>query len=315
MSEDEEASRLDRDRLDLERFKAELNYRKFIWGSVVAAITIAAIPPLFQFATAGLEYVKSRAKLQADESQFRENYITSFMTTALNQDIELRIRLAEYFSYVSTPEYAAGWKGYLKELTEHRDGSRKEIDELIARLPSANDLERTNINRQIAWKTQEVGYQQLQLPIGNTQPIPLTNVKATPSHSSTSTISWANLKGWVYSQSTGSLSHEGEVITTGYSGLGSDLNNPDAQSHPFTGPIPQGDYTIGAAVADGGHMGPFVLPLTPSAANNMFGRAGFYIHGDSEPATQSASNGSIVLARQWRTMISQSADNNLHVIP
>ena len=118
---------------------------------------------------------------------------------------------------------------------------------------------------------------------------------------------------WNYSQSTGQLSHDGEMIATGYAGIGAGLNNPNAQGTPFVGPIPQGTYDIGPPRDDGGHMGPFVLPLTPWAVNNMFDRAGFFIHGDTPARNNSASNGCIILDRQWRTMIAQSNDPLLTV--
>jgi hypothetical protein len=118
---------------------------------------------------------------------------------------------------------------------------------------------------------------------------------------------------WTYQQSTGQLSHNGEFIATGYAGIGPDCNNPASQNVPFKGPLPQGTYTIDPVLDDGGHMGPFVLPLTPWPNNNMFGRSGFYIHGDTAARNQTASNGCIVLDRQYRLMISQSSDTVLTV--
>jgi hypothetical protein len=118
---------------------------------------------------------------------------------------------------------------------------------------------------------------------------------------------------WNYQQSTGQLSHDGELIATGYAGIGDGLNNPTAQNQSFVGPLPAGTYTIGEAMADGGHMGPFVLPLTPWSVNQMFGRSGFFIHGDTPARDNSASNGCIVLDRQWRQMIAQSGDTVLTV--
>jgi hypothetical protein len=119
---------------------------------------------------------------------------------------------------------------------------------------------------------------------------------------------------WSYSQSTGNLSHEGEFIAKGYAGIGDCCNKPDKQEVSFEGPLPRGTYTIGPVVPDGGHMGPYVLPLTPWPVNNMFGRSGFFIHGDTPSRDHSASNGCIVLDRSWRTMIAQSGDATLVVI-
>jgi hypothetical protein len=118
---------------------------------------------------------------------------------------------------------------------------------------------------------------------------------------------------WTYSQATGNLSHDGESIAIGYAGKGAALNDPASQDKPFAGPLPRGSYTVGAPMPDGGHMGPFVLPLAPWPGNNMCGRCGFYIHGDTPSREHSASNGCIVLDRQWRTMIAESGDTLLVV--
>jgi hypothetical protein len=48
MSDDRSGGDIDieRAKLDLDRYKAQLDFRKFIFGSVFAAVAIAAIPPL-----------------------------------------------------------------------------------------------------------------------------------------------------------------------------------------------------------------------------------------------------------------------------
>jgi hypothetical protein len=118
---------------------------------------------------------------------------------------------------------------------------------------------------------------------------------------------------WKYDQASGALTHDGEMIATGYAGKPPSKNIPADQDKPFLGPLPRGGYTIGQPVANGGHMGPYVLPLTPDPANDMFGRDGFFIHGDSITDPGDASDGCIVLNRQWRTMIAQSDDTLLVV--
>jgi hypothetical protein len=93
-------------KLELEGYKARLDYRKFVLASVFAAIIIAAIPPLFQMATDFLGYTKSEAQLRLDQQnqeaerlakqeEFRETYVKDFLVNVLNQDVELRIRFSE----------------------------------------------------------------------------------------------------------------------------------------------------------------------------------------------------------------------------
>jgi hypothetical protein len=118
---------------------------------------------------------------------------------------------------------------------------------------------------------------------------------------------------WQYEQITGRILQDGERIAVGYSGAGECKNVPAAQDVHNAGPIPRGTYTIGAPVNTVTH-GPYVLPLTPDAANEMCGRAGFLIHGDSVVHPGTASEGCIILGRQVREAIWNSKDTTLEVI-
>jgi hypothetical protein len=157
-----ENSELESQRLELEQYKAALDYRKFIWGSVVAGITIALIPPLFQLATAGLEYVKSEAARKMQAQQFRDGYVKDFLNTALNQDIEVRLRFAKYFSSVSSEK--DDWAKYLADLTKLRDAQRQAIDRLEGEWQQLSDQPRADASkineakRHLDWAYGEVGY-------------------------------------------------------------------------------------------------------------------------------------------------------------
>ncbi len=161
-------------KIELERYKARLDYRKFVLASVFAAIAIAAIPPSFQLATAFLEYVKGQAQLRVDQhnreaerlakqEEFRETYVKEFLSNALNQDIELRIRFAEYFAFVSADSFRSGWIEYRDSLLKHRDNIRKQTDTMEAEWqniqrsgPDSPDIDR--VERNLAWLYKEVGY-------------------------------------------------------------------------------------------------------------------------------------------------------------
>jgi len=118
----------------------------------------------------------------------------------------------------------------------------------------------------------------------------------------------------VYKQSTGEWFHEGELLGTGYAGRDNGKNNPSMQGVHNIGPIPEGWYTIGEVITNGGHLGPYVFPLTPDDSNEMFGRGGFFLHGDSISNPGSASNGCIIQNRLVRTHIFQTGDKRLQVI-
>lgn len=117
---------------------------------------------------------------------------------------------------------------------------------------------------------------------------------------------------WTYYQASGKLSHDGADIALGYSGAGEGKNNPADQEIHNVGPIPRGSYTINAPQDTVTH-GPYVMPLTPDPENEMFGRSGFLIHGDSVVHPGTASEGCIILPRNIRERIWASGDTALTV--
>jgi hypothetical protein len=118
---------------------------------------------------------------------------------------------------------------------------------------------------------------------------------------------------WNYSQSKGELDHDGAAVGVGYSGHGDGMNNPDDEAIPNVGPIPAGDWSIGAA-EDMPHLGPVAMPLTPQG-HNAHGRFGFFIHGDNPAMNRTASDGCIILSRPIREQIAASGDTDLNVTP
>jgi len=110
----------------------------------------------------------------------------------------------------------------------------------------------------------------------------------------------------IYSQSAGGFTCTNDITgqqyltCTGYSGQGVGLNNPAAQNQRDVGPLPQGDYTVGAPTR---RRGPLTLPLTPDPNNAMYGRSGFLIHGDNPAQNNTASDGCIVLPPACRAGI------------
>ena len=111
-----------------------------------------------------------------------------------------------------------------------------------------------------------------------------------------------------YSQSSGSLTCVNDstgqlyVNCTGYSGIGSGLDNPAAQPIMDVGPLPQGLYIVGYPTH---RKGPLTLPLIPLSITQMYGRNGMLIHGDAvhPKAPHAASNGCIVTNKDCRAKI------------
>ncbi len=122
---------------------------------------------------------------------------------------------------------------------------------------------------------------------------------------------------WRYEIRTGILRRVTADIQSqfmgGYSGCRDGKNNPAMCTVANLGPIPIGVYRIGDPYDTDTH-GPFVLPLTPDAANEMHGRSGFLIHGDSTKEPGTASEGCIIQPRAVREQIHQSGDRELEVV-
>ena len=119
---------------------------------------------------------------------------------------------------------------------------------------------------------------------------------------------------WSFQQSTGYIRNpEYEFVFEGYSGCGKGKNNPAMQNVKNVGVIPLGYYTIGEAYKDA-HKGQLTMTLTPDSDNEMYGRSGFLIHGDSIANPGTASEGCIIANFQTRQMISLSECKRLQVI-
>ncbi|MBS0560707.1 MAG: DUF2778 domain-containing protein [Proteobacteria bacterium] len=118
---------------------------------------------------------------------------------------------------------------------------------------------------------------------------------------------------WVYEQSTGRLTREGEIVAVGYAGFGVGQNNPEMQHVRDTGPLPQGTWRILPPQEPVRQLGPLAMPLEP-VSGETFGRDDFLIHGDSTARNRTASTGCIVLPIEVRRMIWESGDRELVVV-
>lgn len=103
-------------------------------------------------------------------------------------------------------------------------------------------------------------------------------------------------RAWLYVQSTGNLYRpDGSYCATGYSGHLAGRNNPDMQNVANVGPLPIGFYRLGEVTSD---KGPLTIRLNPDPLNEMHGRSGFLVHGDT--MAHDASHGCIVVERRAR---------------
>jgi type VI secretion system (T6SS) effector TldE1-like protein len=124
---------------------------------------------------------------------------------------------------------------------------------------------------------------------------------------------------WIFEITTGKLyAPQGNCVAAGYSGgnLGKDpegKDNPIDEPLKNIGPLPEGLYTLDVPLLQS-HLGPFAIPLVPDPANDMFGRDGFYCHGDSLENPGCASEGCVILPRDVREAMWNSPDHQLRVV-
>lgn len=124
---------------------------------------------------------------------------------------------------------------------------------------------------------------------------------------------------WTYKQSTGELlDPTGQHVANGYAGgnCGQNpegVNNPKMQDMKHIGPLPVGKYDLGEVIAES-HLGPYVIPLIAHPENEMYGRSGFYMHGDNAKLNKSASEGCIIMPRIVRVRVYGSDDRTIEVI-
>jgi hypothetical protein len=122
-----------------------------------------------------------------------------------------------------------------------------------------------------------------------------------------------------YKQETGDLLLNDEHIAFGYSGGGEGKNNPAMQDIHDVGPIPRGRYKVELIADQNGVPVDYeekkapVFHLIPDPSNEMFGRAGFLIHGDSISAPGTASEGCVIMAHWVRDKVRTSGESDLLV--
>ena len=124
---------------------------------------------------------------------------------------------------------------------------------------------------------------------------------------------------WTYEQGSGKLYRpNGTLAATGYAGGNEGknpegVNNHDMQGIKRVGPVPAGCYIFGEVVLQS-QLGPFAIPLVPVDSNTMYGRGGFYCHGDKADPPRSASEGCIIMPRAVRDEMYASSDRQLLVV-
>ena len=139
------------------RFSAWMTFWTVVAGTTVVGLAGVLVP-------ATINYVA----LLSDQQKTYQTHITSFLEKGINQDIELRLRLAGYFAELSGPEERLRWATYKEQLEKQRKSARERINTLeedLASLCAKKDGVDTRVSidrtrRELEWAYSEVGYAQ-----------------------------------------------------------------------------------------------------------------------------------------------------------
>jgi hypothetical protein len=162
----------------LKWYQARLGFWQAIWGTIITGGVAVAIPAAVEVykVRAEREKVQQESILKQQEVEIKKlevqlkqqaehaTYISQFLSQALNQDIELRLRFAEYFSFLSSGDEQKGWTRFRDDLLKKKQDIRTEIDTLEQDYYGAStgdgydELARATIKRKLDWAYREIGY-------------------------------------------------------------------------------------------------------------------------------------------------------------
>lgn len=152
--------------LAFRRYEAQLGFWKVVLGTFIVGMAGVLIPGAVNFYTVRSENLRKQTELEISQQEAHQQYIKDFLSTGINQDIELRIRFADYFANLSGPGQEQLWQNYLERLRKLRDDNRRKINELEGRLvdfkkqppDQVDNAEFDRVNRELAWANAEIGY-------------------------------------------------------------------------------------------------------------------------------------------------------------
>lgn len=121
------------------------------------------------------------------------------------------------------------------------------------------------------------------------------------------------LNVWRYTIATGVMDNGLGQTFFGYAGKGMWMNDPGSIREKNLGPLPVGSYAIGSPRLHP-RLGPLAFRLDPIPGTEMYGRSGFFIHGDNARGDHSASSGCIILNRMARSVIASSLPHRGFVV-
>lgn len=87
--------------LEFRHYQEKLGYKKILYGTMIVGLASVAIPNSVSIFNYLLEDRRKSVEQGIVLESANQQYVKEFFTSAINQDIGLRIRFAEYFEYLS----------------------------------------------------------------------------------------------------------------------------------------------------------------------------------------------------------------------
>lgn len=154
------------------RYEARWSFYKVVFGTTIVGVVAAFLPYWIQI-------IQENSKRTNDYRSF----VTQYIDNGISQDIELRIRFAEYFSYLADDASQDAWKNYHGELKNRRNKIRVTINSLEKKraaliaegdddLSEEDQIVLAELSRELSWAYGEVGYAQRNTSIIQRQDFP-----------------------------------------------------------------------------------------------------------------------------------------------
>ena len=159
---------------ELKRFELWIGFFKFSIGTVILGLVSTCLNHQYQNNQLALEREKSENAIALQEKQAEFEYLNKFINHAMSEDLEVRIRLAEYMqSAALSKNIKEIWRQYYDvlierqaEILEKREKLKKEEEKIaqnLVNIKESNEDERHRQIQEISNIQKEILYLQDQL--------------------------------------------------------------------------------------------------------------------------------------------------------
>lgn len=118
----------------IRKYEARMSVLKIGLGTALVGVISVLVPGAVEFWDLRFQTWREQEQLAFQREVAREGSIQNFVELALNEDIEYRLRLAEYFSVVAHETDKPLWEGYYNDLKTRRRDTKAQILKLESQL-------------------------------------------------------------------------------------------------------------------------------------------------------------------------------------